>query len=95
MPVIVVGGKTQDNCHALRTPLTCPALGAATAGSGADHFVAAAVGAGDVHIHVAQGDLHAVGVIAFLAAVTVGNRPVFGMRRVRDDIDNFFLAGAR
>ena len=46
----------------LAAALAGAALRAAAARAGADHFAAAAVGAGDVHIHIAEGLLHALGV---------------------------------
>ena len=52
----------------LAAPLARAALGADTAGAGADHLVASAMRAGDVHEHVAERFLHALGVAVAVAS---------------------------
>ena len=74
------------------TALARAALGAATAGAGSDHLVAPAMGAGDVHEHVAEcfADPLRMG-----AAVGQAGGAALVRRVLRDDVDQFLVAGAR
>src|SRR5262249_26906769 len=68
------------------------AFGANTAGTGADHFIAAAMRADDVHEHVPERFLHAIGVTA-----AVSDNPWFAIVWcvTRNHVENFFFACAR
>ena len=50
-----MGGRSPHKEERLTAALAGAALGAATAGPGTDDLVAAAIGAGGVHVHVADG----------------------------------------
>ena len=53
--------------HYLATALACAALGANPAGAGSDYFVAPAMRANDVHEHVSERFLDAIGVAVAVA----------------------------
>src|SRR5437660_3681666 len=74
------------------TALTCAALGANTAGTSPDHFIASAMRADDVHEHVPERFLDAIGV-----AMAIASDLWFAVvRRVAGDhIKDFLFARAR
>src|SRR5207237_4787818 len=76
----------------LAAPLARPALGTNTAGTGPNHFVAAAMRADNVHEHVPERFLDAVSVAA---PVSGDLRFAVVWRVTRDHIQNFFFAGPR
>ena len=84
-------GCANSRNKSLTAALAGAALGAAAASPGTDHLVAAAIGAGDVHVHRAQSTLHAFGV-----GRGAGNldRRALAVLRLGDDVDDFPLAGA-
>src|SRR5437870_3024981 len=85
-------GNPPTSSAASATTLAGAALGADAAGAGADDFVAAAVRADDVHEHVAERFLDAIGVAA---AVSDHLRFAVVRRMARDHVEDFFFAGAR
>ena len=60
-PALPRGGRAFDNTLALATALAGAAFGAAAAGSGADDFIAAAVGAWGFHVGVTDGGIDTFG----------------------------------
>jgi hypothetical protein len=78
------------NCSA--TALTGSALGANPAGTGPDHFVAATMRTDDVHEHVSERFLHAIGVTVAIARYL--RLPVV-RRMACDHIDQFLFTRAR
>ena len=82
---VVLGGFGHGWDGWLAAALAGAALGAAAAGSGADDFAGAAVRAGDVHIHIAKGDLDALGVGV---AADVDVRVAFATVLVGDEVND-------
>src|SRR5437660_10985368 len=76
----------------LATTLARPALCANTAGAGPDHFVATAMRTDDVHEHVPERFLHAIGMTLAIARYL---RLAVVRRMARDHVDQFFFAGPR
>src|SRR5438128_9807674 len=72
--------------------LTRAALGANTAGAGSDHFVTAAVRTNNVHEHVAERFLHAIGMTL---AIPRYLRLTVVRRMARNHVDQFFFARPR
>src|SRR5205814_5483873 len=76
----------------LTAALACPAFSADAAGTGTDHFIAAANRAHDVHEHVPKCFLDPFGV-AMTVARELRRAVIWDV--VCDHVDQFFLAGPR
>src|ERR1700693_1230797 len=85
-PVILKGN--------LAAALAGAALSANATGASADDFVAAAVGTDDVHEHVPQCFLDAIGVALTVAGNLSRDRRTIVRNMICDHVENFFLARA-